>query len=504
MPGWDANDQTLPEVPPLRRSHAARKLALTILYHPDTSRIGERAPFNGGTESDLSRLQPQFAPVRGDGAQRPLADSYLSRSPVSFRWQGASLLLVPPMTGTSLKVNGVEQGTSLSLDAEQLDRGVVLCLAHRLVLLLHHAPEEPAAADTQGLVGEHDSVQRLRQMVSRVAAADTPVLLLGESGTGKELVATAIHRASARASASMVTVNMAAIPAELAAAELFGVRRGAYTGADTDRPGYFQNAHGGTLFLDEIGACDAAVQAQLLRALQQGEVQRPGGDTETVNVRVLAATDSDPDSGFSTALRHRLAGIELQLSPLRQRREDIGRLLHHFLDEGLLHRGVRDPKLASQWAELVTRLVLHDWPGNIRQLANACCQLNIANVDSPTLVIPDSLERELRSSIDRSYSTASAQQKATPTDNRVREAMLAARWEVSRAARELEISRQALYRRIESIPDLRTAADIPAPEVESAFFECKGDLEQAALRLQVSQAALRRRWRALDLLPGGW
>jgi two-component system nitrogen regulation response regulator GlnG len=368
--------------------------------------------------------------------------------------------------------------------------------------LLHRAPQEEVARDACGLVGQHDSVQRVRQLVSRLAGQEAHVLLLGESGTGKELVANAIHQRSARSARAMVAVNMAAIPTELAAVELFGVRRGAFTGAEADRAGYFCQADGGTLFLDEIGACGSALQAQLLRALQQGEIQRPGGGTVSVDVRVLAATDAVPGDGFSTALRHRLGSFEIHMPPLRERRADLGRLMAHFLPAAVLESAGRDPRDVSRWVTLVERMALCDWPGNVRQLANACRQLEVASTDG--LIVPDTVSRQLDGGTTTRQDVGVVAPAQPPSDQRVREAMLAARWEISRAARELAMSRQALYRRIEAIPELRIAADIPAAEVESAYRECSGNLEQAALRLQVSRAGLQRRWRAMDLLSDGW
>jgi two-component system nitrogen regulation response regulator GlnG len=175
---------------------------------------------------------------------------------------------------------------------------------------------------------------------------NAPVLLRGESGTGKELVAHAIHEASPRRTGPYVAVNMAAIPPSLAAAELFGATRGAFTGADHDRPGYFSRAHRGTLFLDEIGETAPEVQALLLRVLEAGEVQAVGGlEPRRVDVRVLAATDADLQGmtamdRFRAPLLHRLMAGYLQVPALRARREDFGRLLYAFL-RGRRLRGSR-------------------------------------------------------------------------------------------------------------------------------------------------------------------
>ena len=502
MPAWDFSDLTLPETAQPKARASTQLLALTILYHPEAARIGDVAtlePSDAGGELALSRREPGFAGPRDLTGRRPLDDRYLSRSPVRFKRQRGGLSIIPPATGSSLKINGVPCGDEQWLDSAGLAAGVVLSLANRVVLLLHPASPEPPWPDDCGLVGEDPALQALRRQLCAVAARDIPVLLLGESGTGKELLARALHERSGRRQRPLVAVNVAAIPEELAAAELFGVKRGAFTGAERDRQGYFGKADGGTLFLDEIGACSQAIQSQLLRALQQGEVQAPGGITERVNTRVLAATDADVDSQFSKALRYRLGGVELKLPPLRERRQDIGRLLRHFLPPERMDAAREDPAQVSLWVELVTRLTQHRWPGNVRELANCAQQIDMASRPGE-LVFPASLPDQPGPGVTRSRSPAAP----APSDQQVRDALSAARWEVSRAARELQISRQALYRRMESIPGLRTAAEIPGAEIASIYHECEGDLDKAALRLEVSRAALMRRWRAMDLLPGGW
>ena len=509
MPDWSCTDLTLPEVPAYERSGRFGHWALTVLYHPDPERIGDVARVGslaGQSSFSLSRLHPLFA--AGADANhapgKPLEDQYISRAPVTFECAADRVTVQSPAGKPSLKLNGDLISGSAVLPRGAIQCGVVVSLAQRVVLLLHRFEGAQDGAFGAGLIGDSDGIRRVRGLIERVADAEASVLLLGESGTGKELVAAAIHQHSRRGNRPLVSVNMAALPEELAAAELFGIQRGAFTGADRSRPGYFQRADGGSLFLDEIGACSTAVQPQLLRALQQGEIQSPGGGTHRVDVRVIAATDTDLDEagdGFSTALRHRLAGFEIHLPPLRDRREDLGRLLRHFLPAGLLD-AVRDqPREVSRWANLVEQLALHHWPGNVREFANVCSQLEIAGDGVSSLVIPDTLSAALAR---RPQQKVHSQAVEPPSDSRVREVMMAAHWEVAEAARQLQISRQALYRRIQAMPELRVAADIPGAEIESVYRQCRGDLDEAALRLEVSRTALRRRWRAMDLIPDGY
>ena len=191
------------------------------------------------------------------------------------------------------------------------------------------------------MVGESAALRQVRAHVERIADLPVPVLVRGETGTGKELVARAVHLRSPRRDGPFVSVNLGAIPRDLAAAELFGAVRGAYTGAAQDRPGFFRAARGGTLFLDEVGEAPPEVQAMLLRVLESGEMYPVGGQAPVAtDVRLIAATDADleeriRDGRFKAPLLHRLAGYEIRLPPLRERREDIGPLFVHFAREEL-------------------------------------------------------------------------------------------------------------------------------------------------------------------------
>jgi len=206
------------------------------------------------------------------------------------------------------------------------------------------------------------------------------VLITGESGTGKELVARALHRHSPRAAKPFIALNTSAFTADLLESELFGHEKGAFTGAGELRRGRFEQADGGTLFLDEIGDMSPALQTRLLRVLAEGEFYRVGGQLPVkVDVRVIAATHQDlearvRDGLFREDLLHRLNVIRIEVPPLRQRREDIPELLRHYLDVAALELGVA-PKVLT--AEAEAALVSFGWPGNVRQLVNACRRLTV-------------------------------------------------------------------------------------------------------------------------------
>jgi two-component system nitrogen regulation response regulator GlnG len=504
-PIWDTRDITIPEVDVPERSRSNDCLHLTILYHPQVERIGEVASLRGleaGREVQLSRVQLEFSHPGEQRPASPLIDAYISRQPLALRMHKQALELQLLEHGSSIGINRRVVNNSHRITLAELEVGAVLLMARRVVLFLHYSPAASNGGDHCEMIGESAGLQRVRQLIQRVAPTDATVLLLGESGTGKELVARAIHRRSRCADKEMLPVNMAAIPQELAAAELFGVRRGAFTGADTDKPGFFARADGSTLFLDEVGACGHTLQPLLLRALEEGEIQPSGGGVETVTVRTIAATDAAlEDSDFSVALRHRLGGFEIYIPPLRERREDIGRLLLHALADAMPGGADVDPVAVGQWALLVQDFACYHWPGNVRQLINFARQIAIASEDSRGLVIPDNILQALHDV------TAGNPQNALPrsakdiSDNEICEAMLTAHWEISRAARKLDVSRQALYQRLKSIPQIRIAADVPSVEVEAVYHDCNGVLDSAASLLQVSRSGLRRRWRALELEP---
>ncbi len=254
---------------------------------------------------------------------------------------------------------------------------------NQLIAALEHAAEHQGLvvrdlmreSMMQGseIIGTSAPIQRLRREIELVARSDFSVLIHGETGTGKELIARAVHAASTRRNEPIIHVNCAALPETLAEAELFGHVRGAFTGAAGDRPGKFEVADKGTLFLDEIGELPLTVQPKLLRALQEGEIQRVGADrTLEVNVRVLAATNRDlaaevAAGRFRADLFHRLNVYPLAAPPLRERGEDIALLAGYFCDTARRRMGVGPVRLD---ASAIETLLAYPWPGNVRELEN--------------------------------------------------------------------------------------------------------------------------------------
>ncbi|WP_097459479.1 sigma-54-dependent Fis family transcriptional regulator [Mangrovitalea sediminis] len=223
------------------------------------------------------------------------------------------------------------------------------------------------------MVGVSEAFRRTADMIRKAAESNVTVLLLGETGVGKEMFARALHEMSPRASSAFVAVNCAAMPEELIESELFGVEKGAFTGAQQSRPGRFERAHGGTLFLDEVGELSPAAQAKLLRVLQEGELERVG-DTQTrrVDVRLVAATNVDllqavQDGRFRADLYYRLNIYPVLLPPLRERQEDVPLLVQRFLDK---YNARHSKRITGVTERAITALKAYEWPGNIRELEN--------------------------------------------------------------------------------------------------------------------------------------
>lgn len=244
------------------------------------------------------------------------------------------------------------------------------------------ASDRGAVGGDLGMVGASAAMERLRRRLRQVAPTDETVLICGESGTGKELVARAIHAASRRAERPLVSLNCPALSPQLAESELFGHRRGAFTGADADRTGRFESAEGGTLFLDEITEIDLPLQAKLLRVLQERTFE-PVGSSETRNadVRIIASTNRDLQAEiaagrFREDLYYRLAVVPLELPPLRERECDVQALAAHFLDRAA--RRLQRPRveLAPDAREL---LAAYHWPGNVRELENLVTRACVLN-----------------------------------------------------------------------------------------------------------------------------
>ncbi|MDP6967356.1 MAG: sigma-54 dependent transcriptional regulator, partial [Candidatus Marinimicrobia bacterium] len=226
---------------------------------------------------------------------------------------------------------------------------------------------------TSGIIGNSDGIEQVLEMVTEVAPVDISVLITGESGTGKEIIAKAIHKASRRSSQPLVTVNCGAIPEGIIESELFGHRKGAFTGASDDRKGYFEEADRGTIFLDEIGETPVETQVKLLRVIESGEFMRVGdAKTRRVDVRVIAATNKDlmketEKEAFRKDLYYRLRTVTIDVPPLRHRLDDLDLLADRF---ALEFSRSNDIVFRGFTSDALSVMKQYDWPGNVRELKN--------------------------------------------------------------------------------------------------------------------------------------
>jgi Nif-specific regulatory protein len=308
-----------------------------------------------------------------------------------------------------------------------------------------------------GIIGRSASIQRLWETIERVAPYPMPVFIHGESGTGKELVARALHAHSGRRAAAFVGHNCAAVPETLLESELFGHVRGAFTGADRDQRGLFEQAHGGTLFLDEVAEMSPGVQAKLLRTLQEGEIRPLGSDQRrNVDVRVIAATHRDPaeslDSGsLRQDLFYRRAPVRIDLPPLRDRREDIPLLFTTFIERAARRQQIEPPKIDPRiWRQLAA----YDWPGNVRELLNEAERLCLL-CGRQGVLGPAELERQGCAALSPLPAIDEGEARVEPLGHlekaAIQRALRACGGNRDEAARRLGISRATLFRKLKRL-----------------------------------------------------
>ncbi|WP_250461869.1 sigma 54-interacting transcriptional regulator [Microbulbifer litoralis] len=494
--------------PPLE--HEILQPQITILWHPDRHLIGATAPvlWNSAGAFELSRWAPLFQHRNEAGSS--LGDRRISRSPLLLKRQPqGAISLEPPSASMAVEINGSTAKCTVSLSRDSLRSGATICLSRRVGLCLHLSPPRGQREDDRlGLVGSSRCMAQLRQQIRQVAPTNASVLIRGETGTGKELVARAVHSLSRRAEREMVSINMATLGGELAAAELFGARQGAYTGARNNRPGLIREAHGSTFFMDEIGDTSPSVQVMLLRVLEEGRLRSLGDSRDQpVDVRFVAATDraleADAERPFNQPLRRRLETFVLQLPALRERREDFGELFLAFLTEAEneFDRALRVP------ADLVCTLAAGDWPGNVRELRNLVTRLAInagADGELPWNGFP--ADHYHPATAETAAPSAPRprgpryRDPATVNDSDLLRAMNENSWRVMPAARALGVSRTSMYALLEQSDTIRQTQQISGDEIRETMRQGP-DLDAWAAQLRTPREALKRRIGEME--PGG-
>jgi len=376
------------------------------------------------------------------------------------------VIMMSGRAGLADAVKATQLGAHNFLEKPLTPEGVLLSVGTALELRRARREAEALRAElglSGEMVGTSLAMQRLRELIARVAPTDSRVLISGESGTGKELVAAAIHSGSARRDQSFIRVNCAALPRDLVESEMFGHERGAFTGASERRIGRFELAHHGTLLLDEVGDLGSEAQAKLLRAIEAREIERLGGAKPIpVDVRIIAATNkalqkAAREGAFREDLLFRLNVIPIDVPPLRERPSDIPALVAHFAS---LFR-IRTGRASTEWsADAIAQLQRHPWPGNVRELANIVERLVILY---PGLritprevgqVLPDIEESSVRHA-----QLPDAEQLETSLVEMLDEyerllitrALAASNGNIAEAARRLKTDRPNLYRRMKRL-----------------------------------------------------
>jgi transcriptional regulator with GAF, ATPase, and Fis domain len=473
-----------------------RQLMLTVVFHPDLTRIGASMTL-GSTDSFgalrlVTSVVGREAPLLSD--DKPLDERHVSRRALKLKHHARGVLISDTSAVSHLQL-GPDKSSSMAVTLEELEAGLSVRFGHAIVCWLRLVPHpqltQPSQA--QAFTGISPESARVRQLIEVAANCDLPVLLRGQTGVGKEVVARTIHERSPRSSKPMVAVNMAALPETLADSELFGVAKGAFTGAER-RSGYFKTADQATLFLDEVGELPISLQPKLLRALQEGEVQVVGGVPEQVDVRIIAATDANLDDAerFKQPLLQRLAGITINVPPLTSRREDIGLLLMAMGSVGnanavplRLDSASASPYAAAAWAGFVYDALNNAWPGNIRELSLAAQRFAITLAD--------------RADHYRA-SPATPTTQLTVTDDELLTEHEAANFEIAETARRLGLSWQAIYRRLEQIPEVTVPGRLPDRTFLRAVETVGDDVDALSRYLKVSRVAVTHRLRQLGVL----
>lgn len=390
---------------------------------------------------DLLLLDMNFLPGHSDGAQGLTLLQQLRQRP------GApQVIVMTAHAGVELAVQALKAG-ALDFITKPWDHPRLLAAVAAALALRQPAAEalddEPASA----LLGQSPPMQELRRLIAAVAATDAHVLVLGEMGAGKELVARELHARSKRSGGPLLAVDLGSLPDTLLESELFGHRRGSYTDARQDRPGRFLAAAGGTLLLDEIGNLSMAGQARLLAVLERREFTPLGADAPLpLQARIISATNLDETALFDPQrfrpdLLYRLNTIVLRVPPLRARREDIPQLATHFLARYAAEHGRAPRPLA---AAALQALQAHDWPGNVRDLRQAC-ERAVILAPGPQFEPGDFQLQALAATPASAPSLTLAERERAALDEALREAQ----GNISEAARRLGVSRAALYRRLE-------------------------------------------------------
>ena len=472
-------------------------LRLTVVFHPNLERLGASLSLGtwAGDRGFLlsATVLGRNSPLLDDG--KPLSEAHVSRRALGISTHSSGLRL-NNLSDTSPTRLGPDDAPSMSLTLDELKQGIGVRLGHAVVGFVRLVPRRETDTESplsHEFLGVSDQAKQVRRLIALAARSDLPVLLLGDTGVGKDVAANAIHRLSERCGRPFERLNMASIPDSLAEAELFGTSKGAFTGA-IQRDGSFVRAHGGTIFLDEVGDTAPFLQPKLLRVLEQGEIPIVGGRTRTVDVRLIAATELgvSEDQGFRQSLLHRLSGIVLKIPNLSDRREDIGLLARSIEsgnaendEENLFGEVGRSPLLAAAWGNFFHKALHRSWTGNARELKLA--------IRRYALDVGDDQRFGLATSSD-----ALVERPKHVDDEQLLVVHRACDYEVAETARRLSLSRQAIYRRLNKLPNIRIASEVSDKELVTLIARFGNDASRISQFAGVSRRAIQQRLLRLE------
>ncbi|WP_262692589.1 sigma 54-interacting transcriptional regulator [Kordiimonas aestuarii] len=513
MGDWpDLNSETISFIPERLQGSAGEPVvpSIAIVWHPDPDRVGSTSTLlsSGNSGAAISRSEPLFSkPPHKDG--KPLLDHHVSRAPVGIRRTATrTYTITPPPSRMQIAVNGNIITAPTEVALEDCGGTIFLSLSAHVVLAIFEQPMDPAGSlHHHGMIGISAETQFLRANIERIAPSGIPVLIRGETGTGKEIVAAALHALSPHSAKPMLSVNMATLAPELAAAELFGAEKGAYTGAHQARAGLFEQANGSTIFLDEIGSVPESVQPMLLRTLELGEIRRVGGTrVMRTSARIIAATDQSLEtSGFSHPLLRRLERYVLTVPALRQRRVDIGPLIVYFFRQ--FYRQNPDIAPADIPSEWIVPLFLHNWPGNVRELRNVVEQMALGLKPELTASGGERAPNHGQPPAGEGFKAAQGhtafrsrsqyRDSADVSESEILAALDQTGWQIKEAAHRLGLSRGTLYNLMRQHSGIRQVEDLDDTQIRTVMNEYPGDLTAWARTLRVGRDALKRRIKAL-------
>jgi hydrogenase-4 transcriptional activator len=453
-----------------------RELAAVIRQETNADRVAIFEPgeenrmrslvAHGLTTDESARLADEIGSLTSEAERAHLARKRdAAIIPLRSTNATAATLFISPAERAQLP-----GGLALDPLLRVVELGMDVCALRARAQTGSSSEEESTLAGTSlmpGFIHSSPAMTRLVEEVHKIRSSDVTVLVTGESGTGKELVARAIHAISSRRDKVFVPFNCTAVPKELSEGYLFGYRRGAFTGAVSDSPGVIRTAAGGTLFLDEIGDLPLDVQPKLLRFLQEGEIQPLGEQRPSkVDVRIIAATNTDLEEmvaqgRFREDLYYRLNVIRLRVPPLRERRSEIPTIVNYYVNHYSAKFGRRDIQITPPAIDL---LMVSDWPGNVRQLCNEIQRI-VARAEDGAVLTPEQLSPELTrmsAPVSAPGSVATIATMAVSSGNvtladalgeverrMIADAMTRHKGNISRAARELGLTRRGLYLKLE-------------------------------------------------------